>query len=251
MRWLSPAVPRCDSQLRCTFSINSEAQLSGCGITIAVMLIDKNDSIGGVPIVLVRDALRRLTHRDDVYVAALAHYGKLDLDLAQSVIDALVEQGRLEAGQPDRDGDLAYAWTIQGYALANASAGKRFKRATAQRALEELLQRAEALNANPLARFGVDKIVLFGSFLDPDAAEVSDVDLAIGTFMIQQPTPQEAGDAYYRMRQNKRPGPDEPLLNFDVLPYLKGGKAVLSPVDLEQHQELLAEVPHRTIWQRS
>jgi hypothetical protein len=217
-----------------------------------VVLIDKKDNIAGVPIVQVRDALRRIAGAGDhVYPQALAHYAKIGLEEAQRVVDALVIQRRLLPGEADPDGDLFYDFTTAGYGLANASAGRRFKKATAQRALDELLQRAEALNDNPRARYGVDKIVLFGSFLDPAAAEVSDVDLAIGTVMIQQPTPQEAADAYFRMVQGRRPGPDDPILNGDVLPYLKGGKAVLSPVELEQHEALLATVPHKIIWTRN
>lgn len=214
------------------------------------MLIDKNQTIADVPIAQVRNALRRLTLRDNVYPSAFARHAKLDDGRAQQVVDALVADGRLENGSPDRDGDLAYAWTTTGYALASASAGRRFKRATAQRALDGLLQRAAALNADPLARSGVDKIVLFGSFLDPAAAEVSAVDLAIATFMISQPTQREAGDAYLRWTHGRRRQADEPALQMDVLPVLKDGKAVLSPVDLEQHQELLAAVPHKIIWER-
>lgn len=178
------------------------------------VLIHKDDTIADVPIVRVRDALRRIAGgRNHLYPQALAQYAKISLLGAERVVDALVIQGRLLPGQADRDGSQFYDFTTAGYGLANASAGRRFKRATAQRALDEVLQRAEALNANPHARDGVGEIVLFG-------------------------------------RHGRRPGPDDPILKDDVLPYLEGGKAVLSRVELEQHEALLKTVPNKIIWTR-
>lgn len=64
--------------------------------------------------------------------------------------------------------------------MTNATAARPVKRTTAARALAGLLERAEQVNADDVLAYQVDEIVVFGSYLDPAAEVVGDVDVAIG-----------------------------------------------------------------------
>ena len=57
--------------------------------------------------------------------------------------------------------------TTDGHALAGATARQPVTRATAQRALDGFLARVEEINANPMAGWGVRKLVLSAASLIP------------------------------------------------------------------------------------
>lgn len=66
--------------------------------------------------------------------------------------------------------------TLAGNALSKARIGKPMHRAKAEKLLEGLLDRVEAVNADPYGLFTVEKIEIFGSFADPAREMVGDVD---------------------------------------------------------------------------
>lgn len=142
------------------------------------MRIVPGQTIAGVDLVQVRDALRRVKQRRFT-VASLADRLGVDDD-GRRLVDALAEQGYLEREQPHDGEDGWWRLTVQGNALTNATAAKPVKRATAQRALDGLLERAQQVNDDASFAYQVDEVVVFGSFLDPDAEVVGDVDVAIG-----------------------------------------------------------------------
>lgn len=74
------------------------------------------------------------------------------------------------------------AWwvtTILGNALAHASFGKPVSRVTASRHLVQVVQRARAYNADSGRLLTIAEITVFGSYLDPAAGRLSDLDLAV------------------------------------------------------------------------
>src|SRR5664279_3686981 len=89
-----------------------------------------------------------------------------------------------------------------------------------KRALDGFLARVEEINANPLAEWGARKLVLFGSFLDPNIERVGDVDLAVEMVPLHQLT-KEQFDAVMRrwIHGRRRVQPGEPMLQFDVMPF--------------------------------
>ena len=123
---------------------------------------------------------------------------------------------------PDIDGDERYELAVDGHALAGATARQPVTRATAQRALDGFLARVEEINANPLAEWGARKLVLFGSFLDPNIERVGDVDLAVEMVPPHQLT-KEQFDAVMRrwIHGRRQVQPGEPMLQFEVMPFLK------------------------------
>lgn len=211
------------------------------------MRIDAGGIIADVPILRVREFLKRCD--GNIFSQTAEHYLKLEASAAQALLEALEADGRLERRGVDRDGDQIYVKTIAGEALANASAAKPARRATAQRALDGFLLRVEEVNRNPLAKAKVSEVILFGSFLDPTVASVSDVDLAVNLTEIPL-TAQEHEEVFERIigRRGAVAKPGEVLVEEDVYRYLKGRSPLISIVKLRQHLPLLAEIPHRRIW---
>jgi hypothetical protein len=142
-------------------------------------------------------------------------------DRAQVVLNELTIDGRVVLS-PDVDGDERYELATDGHALAGATARQPVTRDTAQRALDGFLARVEEINANPLAEWGARKLVLFGSFLDLNIERVGDVDLAVEMVPLHQLT-KEQFDAVMRrwVHGRRRVQPGEPMLQFDVMPFLK------------------------------
>lgn len=77
--------------------------------------------------------------------------------------------------------DDSWVTTVKGNALANASFGKPISRATATRLLTEVIERARSYNADPARLLTITEIVVFGSYLDPAADTLGDLDLAVST----------------------------------------------------------------------
>ncbi|HEX7461060.1 MAG TPA: hypothetical protein VF317_02660 [Dermatophilaceae bacterium] len=142
-------------------------------------------------------------------------------DRAQVVLNELITDGRVVLS-PDIDGDARYELATDGHALAGATARQPVTRDTAQRALDGFLARVEEINANPMAGWGVRKLVLFGSFLDPNIERVGDVDLAVEMVPPHQLT-KEQFDAVMRrwIHGRRQVQPGEPMLQFEVMPFLK------------------------------
>ena len=68
--------------------------------------------------------------------------------------------------------------SLKGSALAQATAAKPLTRVKASRLVDEVLDRAETINRDSRYAYRVDKLVIFGSYLDPQARP-NDVDIAV------------------------------------------------------------------------
>ena len=136
--------------------------------------ITAEQSIAGVDAVRLRDALR--TVGDDFGASQLGRRLGSGAPEAEAVLAQLRVLGFVEL---DRETGLDHL-TLLGSALCNATAAKPVSRSVAQRHLDQLISRAEAINESDQYLFWVDQLVLFGSFLDPAAEKVGDVDVAVG-----------------------------------------------------------------------
>ena len=117
-------------------------------------------------------------------------------DRAQVVLNELITDGRVVLS-PDIDGNERYELATDGHAHAGATARQHGHARYSTRALDGFLARVEEINANPLAEWGARKLVLFGSFLDPNIERVGDVDLAVEMVPLHQLT-KEQFDAVMR-----------------------------------------------------
>ena len=127
--------------------------------------------IAGMPALEARDWMRRLTSNNHVDLVSSADLGPE----AQVAFDSLVAAGYLQAYEKQPG---IFSVTISGAALAMASANLPVKRSTAKRALAGVRVRAVEINDDPDLLLWVDKLAVFGSYLDPTAERLGDVDVA-------------------------------------------------------------------------
>jgi hypothetical protein len=118
---------------------------------------------------------------------------QLGADAAGDLFATLLEEGFVRSAERGPDEFVA---TIRGSALANATARKPVKRAVAAQNLNALIERAAEVNANPDFLFWVDRLVVFGSFLDESKSVVGDVDVAMALTRRE-----EDGDRFIELAQ--------------------------------------------------
>lgn len=135
------------------------------------MRLTRDMTVAGMPAVVARTWMRQLTgnnNRGSVQVDNLSPEER-------AAFDQLADAGFLEPSDDD-PGD--YLVTISGAALAMASANRPVKRSTAERALSDLISRAIEINEDRDLVLWVDKVAVFGSYLDPSVERLGDVDCA-------------------------------------------------------------------------
>jgi predicted nucleotidyltransferase len=142
--------------------------------------VSKTDSICGLAAPTVRQLMR--AYYDDRPIEVACEIFGVGQDAARKQMGALEAAGYIERSKSARAaGDDWWATTVKGNALANASFGKPIARATAARLLTQVIDRARRYNADPARLLTVKEIVVFGSYLDPEADLLGDLDLAIAT----------------------------------------------------------------------
>ena len=137
------------------------------------MKVDSKAEISGIPALALRPALRKNQYCDHT----TRGFATL-LNAGQRKVASLLQ--RLQSDGFIRKHETYDAWenTIQGNALANASAAPLISRATATKTLTDWTARASAINADPEYAYVVSRITVFGSYLS-DAPRLSDVDVSI------------------------------------------------------------------------
>jgi hypothetical protein len=142
------------------------------------MRITKDQLVAGYPVLQVRSFIRR--YRLGTFAAPAAEYAmKISASESEDFLGELVNLGYLEHARPIFGENIAaYEVTLQGQALANASGSKPISRETADRALQEFMERVQTINASREYAYQIESVVLFGSMLS-SAERLGDVDLAI------------------------------------------------------------------------
>ena len=140
------------------------------------MRIDPKATLAGVPLISIRDFLRRHSLRLWT-VADAARDLHLSENHASAVIDALVRDGYVEK---DADARSIQHWksTSLGAKLAAAHATRPISRRTADQKLAELITRARHVNQTDSFAFRVRRITVIGSYLS-NAPTVSDIDIIV------------------------------------------------------------------------
>ncbi len=230
------------------------------------MKIDAAERIAGVPLLEMRAFLRR--YRAASWTEALLREQLgLTADGARALTGALVAAGYIAAadGRLPMVGDdlegTAGRWqtTARGNALA-AARTTRVARAVAERHLRGLLARVEEVNRDARWLYRVRRVVLFGSYLDPAAATLGDVDAAIelawkggdrsyhGVPMQAYLAQARAGGRRFCTFLDQLAAPEE-----DVRKFLKGGSRILSFHPLADLDALggagWAELRHQVIFE--
>jgi predicted nucleotidyltransferase len=145
------------------------------------MMISSKDTLAGLPILRVRNILKRLS-TGPFQQETLGLY-QFTADEAKQFLDALgerkyVERIPIDPEHPDRT--QSWQLTDLGCEFGRSTAAPRIKRASAAKALEGLLARVTEINQDPEFLLQVTHVVVFGSYLR-DAETLGDLDVAVRT----------------------------------------------------------------------
>lgn len=139
------------------------------------MRIDSDQKIAGLPATQIRHLTRRIGGRA-VFASFVADVLEISEKEATSVLCQLRDEGYVES---ERHGKTeCWGLTVEGRALAMATAARPVKRSTAQRVLREFMARVHQVNRDDYHLYRVTKVVVFGSYLGSEP-ELGDLDLAI------------------------------------------------------------------------
>jgi predicted nucleotidyltransferase len=213
------------------------------------MQVDPNASLAGYPVLLIRQALRKLRHIDIWSSDLLEAAAGLPTGAGRELASALAGLGLIQPLQK-------HGWTITpaGMTFTAATAAKRLKRATAERALAAFLERVARVNTDPYFLGRVARVVLFGSMLNPDTARPSDIDLAVE--IVPKITDWDTS-----IEKNNDRAQELLLLGhrfghsieyavcwqLEIFRFLKGRSRTLSLADYNIEKRLVLAVPHRML----
>ena len=157
------------------------------------MNIDPKADFVGQPMLFVRDVVPKVHRRcggafdadEWAYAFAAGSQGDRERVLAELAARGYVHP--VAAGDRDqlplraqfRDGPM-WVFTERGNQLANASAARPLRRASAEKVLAGFLDRVDEVEADRLCLHVVTEAILFGRMLDLERQTVSDVDIAVG-----------------------------------------------------------------------
>ncbi|NRA60792.1 MAG: nucleotidyltransferase domain-containing protein, partial [Psychrobium sp.] len=142
------------------------------------MNIDRNEIIAGLPAVEARDLIAKLIWIHSGFTLNdLAKRLKIKKPIAHKYVEAFESEGYLKPFD-GQDSKKRWVTTIKGNALAQASAAKRFKRATADKHYDLFLKRVSEINSNAKFLYQVSKVAVFGSYLT-NSPTVGDIDLFV------------------------------------------------------------------------
>lgn len=143
------------------------------------MRIAKTDSIAGLPATATRDFLRRVKNADFDEEWALTLLDAAGDDPAVVILRLLEAQGYIERTGASHEGSPWWRTTILGNALAMASFGRPITRKTADRLVAELLERVRLYNIDLTRPYYVQRLRIFGSYLNKTIDPLGDVDVEL------------------------------------------------------------------------
>jgi predicted nucleotidyltransferase len=213
------------------------------------MHVDPNTTIAGYPVLLVRQALRKLRHIEIWSSGLLGAAAGLPAGAGLEPAKASAAGGLIQKLEKD-------AWTISpaGMTFTAATAAKRLKRATAERALAAFMERVTRVNTDPYFLGRVTRVALFGSMLNPETDRPSDIDLAVEIVP-------KIGDWDSHVEKNNDRVQELLMLghhfrhsieyavcwHIEVFRFLKGRSRAISLADYNVEKRLVLAVPHRML----
>jgi predicted nucleotidyltransferase len=213
------------------------------------MHIDPKGTIAGRPAVLVRSCLRKLRVRGSWDLAALEKAACLEPGSGRALLRALSSAGLVERVDRGR-----WEITQAGQTLSSATAAKPISRTTAEKALDEFLERVAQVNRDARFLGRVSRVVLFGSLLRENVDRLSDVDLAVEVVPKIVDRERHAAENRRRVETMARAGHifrdifDVHLHWYrEVFRFLKARSRVISLADYRAEKSFILAVPHRML----
>ena len=143
------------------------------------MRVAKTDNIADLPATLARNLVRLYRGRAVTQDAATSLLHKNGVEDVDRVFAALEAGGYLERLDVEDPGYVWWETTTLGNALAMASFGKPISRKTADRLVGGLVDHAREYNAEGHRPLYIDRIRIFGSYLQQDVDPLGDVDVEL------------------------------------------------------------------------
>jgi hypothetical protein len=141
------------------------------------MRLSSSDHVAGLAAPDARKLMRRFG--DAKPARAISSWIDTGSRTDTEVARALADGGYLRVRLVDHYGETWWETTTKGNALAQASFGRPITRATAQRHLTGVIDRAQTFNGDGSHLTDITELVVFGSYLDPDLQHLGDLDLAV------------------------------------------------------------------------
>jgi predicted nucleotidyltransferase len=213
------------------------------------MRIDPKGTVAGYPALQVRRTLRQLRTRLRWGLDELESAASLEAGKGRVLIKVLAAEGLIEAAGPG-----AWQVTQAGCTLAAATAADSVTRATAERALEQFLDRVERVNKDPYFLGKVTRVVLFGSMLKPEVQRLSDVDVAVELAAKDTDFDRARVKNYERVQTLETQGhrfrsflEREGCWYWETFRFLKGHSRVISLADYKTERAFVLATPHRVL----
>lgn len=137
------------------------------------MKIDKKTLICGIPIIKIREFMRRFRTPESFSLQPITEYFELTKPSGTSLLNELLNLGYAEYVTTDK-----YEVTVKGNALAQVKFIKRINKVKADKIFNEFMKRVSEINEDESFIYRVSKLCLFGSYLNPEAEDYGDIDIA-------------------------------------------------------------------------
>ena len=220
------------------------------------MRIQKNDVIAGQPAF----AVRKLLKQEQGAITTIARILDIDLPDAQQVFHILCTEGYIQPSEAHYDTDKddpRWENTIKGNALVNATARKAVTRQTAERLLQEFLQRVEKVNSSDDYAYYIKQVIIFGSYLS-GSPTLGDIDLSLVLELRDDDLQERHKHFDERIKLAQKQGRhfksdlDSAFWPYqEVIQFLENRSSPLSLHD-EQHEQVLSRgIPSKIIFDAS
>jgi hypothetical protein len=219
------------------------------------MRITPDLTIAGYPGIRVRQLFRRVFRYDSWTDEDVAEEMGISKRKAAALVAALVAEGYLETADAWHKSMAKWEPSRKGASLTMASAAKPIRRATADRLVKGLVERAGML-MDPTRHeyaFVVTELIVFGSYLT-DRPDLGDVDFAVRWQTRFEDKDQQYACRKARVRAAKAAGKrfhwwflETEWPEVEVQRFLKGPSQYVSLHDAEKHREFLASIPHQRL----
>jgi predicted transcriptional regulator/predicted nucleotidyltransferase len=136
------------------------------------MRIKRNEKIANIPIVKIRDYFEEI-RTVGIIKADLGRYFNLNAKNTNLLINGLLQDGLIEQAQKEE-----YQLTMKGQALCAARSVSPMNKEKADKIFNEFMQRVDEINNNDYYLYKIEKLLLFGSYLNSDNKDYGDIDIA-------------------------------------------------------------------------
>jgi predicted transcriptional regulator/predicted nucleotidyltransferase len=136
------------------------------------MRIKRNEKIANISIIKIRDYFKEI-RSVGITKEKLGRYFNLNVKNMNLLINELIKNGLIEETKKKE-----YQLTMKGQALCAARSVSPMNKEKADKIFKEFMQRVEEINNNNYYLCKIEKLLLFGSYLNSDKDDYGDIDIA-------------------------------------------------------------------------